>query len=196
MATPKAGSEWQSEVFTDEDLTESDLRGAQFEGCEFVDCKFTDADLSDAQFDDCTWLRCEMSNCNVANTRFRGASFVESRVRGVQWSSCYRFALEFKFTDCNLSYSSFFGLHLRGIEITGSCLREVDFGECSLIGAKFTGSDLGGAIFHRTDLTRADMSSAQSIALDLNNNKVKGLRISLGGAVGLLDALGVEVVFD
>jgi len=155
---------------------------------------FTGADLSAAVFDDCSWLRCELSNCKVSDTRFRRASFTECRARGVTFSNCHRFALEFEFVDCNLSYSSFFGLHIRGTSFKNCKLDETDFGEAQLVDSNFEGSDLHRTVFHHADLRNCDMSTAKGVSLKLENNRVKGLRLSLEGASDTLAALGITVV--
>ncbi|MFN3186300.1 MAG: pentapeptide repeat-containing protein [Nannocystaceae bacterium] len=154
---------------------------------------FTNANLTEALFEDCTWSHCELSNCGVHGTRFRRARISQSRARGVQFFNCHTFGLEFEFIECNLSYSSFSGLHLPRTKFKNCKLNETDFQESELVGSDFEGRDLTGTIFHRTNLTKCDLSQAEGVCLDLEHNRVKGLKLSLSGATSTLAALGIEL---
>lgn len=193
VETPAPGSDWDGERFVKADFAGLDLRRCRFDACEFVDCTFTDANLTEAVFDDCSWLRCELSNCKVQGARFRKAEFVGCRMRGVSFSECHGFVLEFEFTDCNLSYSSFSGLRLPRTVFKDCKLNETDFAETQLMESSFEGSDLNGTTFHHTDLSDCDLSGARHVCVDLQNNRVKGMKLSLDGAFSTLAAVGVEV---
>ncbi len=190
----RPGSEWDSETFDKEDLTGADLRGCVFSECDFVGCTLTDADLSRAVLDDCSFRGGDMSTCKVTDAKLRGVRFKDARLRGVLWADVYQLGLDLSFVGSNLSYSSFYGLHLRDFVATKCTLHEVDFGEAILKGADFSESDLAGALFHRTTLERVDFGSARNIALDLRNAKMKKIKLSLDGTIASLDLLGVEVV--
>jgi len=192
----RPGSEWDSETFEQEDLSSADLRGCVFADCDFVDCTLTGVDMSRSVLDGCHFRGGDMSTCKVTDAKFRGICFTGTRLRGVLWTDVYQLGLELSFVDSNLSYSSFFGLHLRDFKATGCTLHEVDFGEAVLKSADFTKSDLAGAIFHRATLESVDFGSARNLALDVRTAKMKKIKLSLEGAIAALDVLGVEVVLE
>jgi len=193
----RPGTEWDSETFEDEDLRAADLRGCRFENCDFVRCTLTDADLSGCVFEECRGRSCELSKFKIVGTKFRGVRFEASRVRGVLWNDVYELGLELAFVDSNLSYSTFSGLHLADFVATGCALHEVDFGECVIKSADFSGSDLAGALFHHAKLENVDFSSARNVLLDVRTaKKMKRVKLPLDGAIATLGVLGIEVVLD
>jgi len=192
----KPGTEWDSETFEDEDLSAADLRGCRFEDCEFVRCTLTEADLGGCVLEECRWRSCELSNCKVVDAKFRGVRFEDCRLRGVLFGDVYQLGLDLSFVDSNLSYSTFFGLHLSDFVATGCTMHEVDFGECVLKSADFSGSDLTGALFHHTKLEKVDFVSARNVLLDVRAAKMKAIKLSLDGAIAALGVLGVELVIE
>ena len=72
-------------------------------------------------------------------------------------------------------------------------MKEVDFTEAELGEASFTGSNLEGAKFERTDLRKADFRGAQNYLIDPRDNKVQKAKFSREGLEGLVKSLGVIV---
>ena len=68
-------------------------------------------------------------------------------------------------------------------------LAEVNFSEADLSGTDFVGSTLV-----KCDLTHADLRGAKNYAINVMNNKVTGVKVSLGEALGLL--AGLEIAFE
>ncbi len=192
----RPGSEWDSETFRELDLQGADLRGCTFSECDFIDCALTDANMGRCVLDGCRFRGGDMSTCRVVDAKFRDVRFEGVRLRGVIWGDVYPLGLELRFVDSNLSYSSFFGLHLRDLRARRCTLHEVDFGEAVLKNADFSESDLAGALFHRATLEGVDFGSARNLLLDVRNAKMKAIKLSLGGAIAALDVLGVEVVLE
>ncbi len=72
-------------------------------------------------------------------------------------------------------------------------MREVDFRGGDAQRVDFSGSDLAGAVFVDTDLRGASLVGADGYTFDPAQNRVRGLRVEVASAVGLLGAMGMVV---
>jgi uncharacterized protein YjbI with pentapeptide repeats len=70
----------------------------------------------------------------------------------------------------------------------------VDFREADLRGAKITGSDLAGSLFHNTDLRAADFTDSWDFHIDVINNLIAKAKFSRLEALSLLESFGIELV--
>ena len=120
------------------------------------------------------------------------ARFAFTWLHGIAWHQV-GFAFDVAFLDCQLDYSSFFGMKLNKVRFTGSRLKEVAFIDAVAKGAHFGGCDLGGAVFSHSDLSRADFSGAQGYDIDVTQNQVKGAVFELPEAVRLLSYFGIRL---
>jgi uncharacterized protein YjbI with pentapeptide repeats len=155
------------------------------------------ATFSRCRFINCSFSGCDLSGLKVVNTGLHGIAIKESKAIGIEWPKAIdiedKLAVALGFVDCNISYSSFFGMRLESIEMLRCIAHEVDFSECLLREGKFTGTDFLGSIFLHTDMEDADFVDAVNYAIDPSANTVKGARFSLPEAVSLLRGLGVVV---
>lgn len=172
------------------------LAGVEFDGCRFTGCVLFGAVLTGCTFTECEFADCDLSRTVVTDSRFSECTFTDSRLLGVNFALAHTGSLAppFVFERCRLDYASF-----RGLDITGSVfrecrLRDVDLGETVARRVVFAGSDLAGASFGDTDLREADLAGAVNYALDVRANQVRGARVDVGGAAGLLRPFGIEVV--
>jgi uncharacterized protein YjbI with pentapeptide repeats len=158
------------------------FQGTGFEGCEFVDCLFEDCDLSNASWRGSRiaggeFRRCKLLGVNWALPDWRSAalhgppSFVESRLTdGFAESVPWR---EVRFHECEMG--------------------GMDFADADLRGASFAGCGLAGVRFERTKLDRADFRGARDYVVDVRTASIEGARFDLPAAVGLLEALPIEI---
>lgn len=70
---------------------------------------------------------------------------------------------------------------------------EAEFARCELKGVSFALSDLTRCSFSRNDLAGADLRGARGYAISPLDNNLRGMRVSLPEALGLLAAVGVVV---
>lgn len=187
---------YRNQVFTEISDEEAEFEGIEFEQCRFANCHFRGTAFRACTFVDCVFEVCDLSMLRVTASRFTNARFTECKIIGVDWtdaSALTALATSMAFRRCNLDYSFFGKLDLRGIQIVECEAREVDFTETNLRRASFTGSDLAGAKFSRTDLREANFVGAQHYAIDPTKNKVQKARFALPDVVGLLAPFDIKV---
>ena len=180
-------------TFTAAVLDLQEFRNAEFERCAFRSCPWSGADLSKARFSDCTFEACDLSNTTIVGTAFRTVHFKECKLLGVRFDTCNGFLLALSFERCQLDYSTFCGLDLKG----------TDFGNSRLVGVDLSGADLGTAVFNSADLTEAvfdgtklegaDLRETRGLIIDPERNRLKGARISMDGLPGLLVRHGLVI---
>jgi uncharacterized protein YjbI with pentapeptide repeats len=175
------------------------LTSAEFDGCTFERCNLAGMAFYRCALRDCRFVECDLSGITVPNCTVTGVRFERSKLIGVDWtvagaSEVSRALFSVGFVDSLLDLSSFFGMGLHGLSMTGCTAREVDFAEADLSGACFEGTDLGGSKFLHTNLEEANLVGASSYAIDPTTNRVRGARFSLPEAVSLLR--GFDIVIE
>jgi uncharacterized protein YjbI with pentapeptide repeats len=73
-------------------------------------------------------------------------------------------------------------------------LKEVDLTEADLTEVKFLDCELLDALFDRSNLEKADFSSARHYRIDPTVNNIKKAKFSLDGLPGLLTAYNIDIV--
>lgn len=186
--------------FTDERFsgltpTDLDLAGAILVGCEFVDCDLSEASLRGAQLADCRFEGCEMPMVDLTDAVLQSVELETCRLTGVTFGAVRRLPIvpEAKLRGCDLSFAGFWKLDLTAWSFEGCRLAEAEFVRCELRGVSFAGADLTRCTFQRCDLTEADLRGARGYVISPLDNGLRGMRVSLPEALGLLAAVGVEV---
>lgn len=171
------------------------LEGAEFESCTFAACDLTEASLKDAKLYDCRFERTELALVNFQGAALRGVAFESCRLTGVDFGRLGRdpLGIEATFALCDLSFCLFRKLDLTGFGFDESLLRNAEFVQCKLEGVSFAGSDLERCIFDACNLEGADLRGARNYVMSPFTNRLKGMRVSLPEALGLLGALEVVV---
>jgi uncharacterized protein YjbI with pentapeptide repeats len=188
-------AEHEDQAFVGLILQKKEVRAQEFYGCLFTGCSFLETAFIECRFVDCKFRECDLSLCRVVDCSFTNTRFQSSQVIGVNWTeaSWPRRGLlaSIKFADCAISHSTFVGLSLRGIDITGCVARDVDFAEADLSQANCSHTDFSESRFLHTDLTEADFRGASNYAIDANLNVLKRTRFSLPEAMSLLYSLDI-----
>ena len=172
------------------------LEGVDVEGCRFEGCVLEGAVLQGCTFTDSVFAGCNLSRVDLDGSRFIDCRFVDSKALAVVWSRARRAELSVRpwdFERCRLDLASFQEGSVAGSRFSDCSLRESDFAASDCRGVDFGGSDLTGAVFVGTDLRGASLVGAGGYAFDPSQNRVAGLRVEAGGAVALVEALGVVV---
>lgn len=190
-----AQTEYEDQAFEGLILQKEEVRAQEFYGCVFTGCSFLETAFIGCRFVDCEFRECDLSLCRVADCSFSNTRFQGSQVIGVNWTEASwpkrGLLSSIEFTDCAISHSTFIGLSLRGVNITGCVARDVDFAEVDLSQANCRHTDFSDSRFLHTDLTEADFTGASNYAIDANLNVLKRTKFLLPEAISLLYSLDI-----
>lgn len=182
-------------------LTQGLAPGEVLDGVEFEDCRFERSVLEGAVLRGCTFTDCVFTGSNLnrvdlSGSRFVDCRFVDCTALAVAWTRAAGAALSARpwdFERCRLDLGSFQEGAIAGSRLIACSLREVDFRGGDAQRVDFSGSDLAGAVFVDTDLRGASLVGADGYTFDPAQNRVRGLRVEVASAVGLLGAMGMVV---
>jgi fluoroquinolone resistance protein len=168
-----------------------------FENCNFKQCNFDNSNFISCKFVDCAFDHCTLNTITPTNTTFSGVVFRECKLMGVNWTKAkwqrMRLYCPMNFYDCDISYSSFFGLNLTEINIQKSKAHDVDFREADLSRANLASSDFYQSQFIHTTLITADFSEAINYSIDITLNLIKGATFTFPDVINLLKCLGIKI---
>ncbi|WP_353953610.1 pentapeptide repeat-containing protein [Knoellia sp. S7-12] len=170
------------------------LRGRELMGEELNRLNWESATLLDCVFEECTFTSCNFSMTALTDTRFVECTFVGCKMLAVNWTvtgAGSLLAQPLRFERCRLDGTTFAGLDLTAFVFRDCVLTDVDFTDADLRRVDLGGSELSGARFANTDLRDADLRGTRGLALDPRDNRLKGARLDLDAAPGLLDVFGV-----
>lgn len=119
--------------------------------CVFKQCDFAETDFRGYHFESCTFLNCNLSNSKWSGAQAQFISFKNCKMLGNSFEGIKPFLLELHFEQSNLSYSSFYGLKLKGAKFIQCDLTECDFSSGDFSEGSFEGSKCLGAIFSETN---------------------------------------------
>ncbi|MDD1794048.1 pentapeptide repeat-containing protein [Enterovibrio sp. ZSDZ42] len=198
MNKPQSHSEYYDQTFDRIDLTGENLESIEFEECEFRDCQFSESKFRQCKFINCTFIRCNLSLMKVPFARFSEVSFIECKLVGIDWSLAdwpnYRADADMSFRQCIMNDNSFFGLTLKGLILKECKLHDADFREGDFSDASMTYCDFTHSVFMRTNLQNADFTESTNLFLSVLDNNLTAAKFSRYEALGLLEALGIELV--
>ncbi len=175
----------ENSVFENINFPEKEALTGTYEDCVFKGCTLTD--LSYISFEDCVFEHCNLSMCNLNNTSFKNVKFNNCKLLGLIFTHCNPFLFSVKFENCFLNLASFYKLKLKATTFKNCELQEIDFTNCDLTGAVFDNCNLGLSIFQNTILEKADFITSYNFSIDVENNKMKGVKFSRLNLAGLLD---------
>lgn len=186
---------YTDERFVGLGASDLDLAGAIVLGCEFVDCDLSEASLRSAQVAECRFEGCELPLLDLTDTVFQSVALETCRLTGVKFGALSRRPIvpEAKLTDCDASFCSFRELDLTAWSFEGCRFSEAEFVRCELKSVSFAGANLTRCTFQRCDLAEADLRGARGYVISPLQNNLRGMRVSLPDALGLLSALDVLV---
>ncbi|MFT6322914.1 MAG: hypothetical protein ACJAWO_000460 [Halieaceae bacterium] len=112
---------------------------------------------------------------------------------GIDFSMCNPFLLRFNFAHCQLSFSSFYQLKIKGTSFISCHLTEVDFVNTNLQLAIFDACNLVGAQFENTLLEKANFLTAIGYSINPELNYIHGAKFSTHGLSGLLTKYNLDI---
>lgn len=169
------------------------MQGARYEYCIFRGGDYHNSDLSQCRFVNCDFFDCNFSNANFSHVGLQECSFNECKMLGFPANELNQAGLRLLFQDCKLDSGIFYGVNLKAFQFKNCSLKDADFSEANAEGKSFEHCDFLNAVFDQTNLLNADLRNSVNYRIDPRYNKVKGLRVSLPHAVGLLLDFGVVV---
>lgn len=188
-------SGWSDERFVGVRTGEMVFAGKEFEVCSFVACDLTEESFRNSRFYDCRFEQCEMALVDLVGASLRSVVLENCRLSGVNFSQLHRdpLGVEATFVGCDLSFTLFRGLDLTRFGFEDCRLASAEFAGCKLAEVSFTGSDLGGCNFDDCDLTDADLRRARNYVVSPFSNRIRGMRVTMPEAIGLLASLEVVI---
>ncbi|MGA8047958.1 MAG: pentapeptide repeat-containing protein [Dermatophilaceae bacterium] len=185
------------------------LTGVVEPGAEITDLDLEQCRIEAAVLELSVWRRCSLEGCTlvgvnlsrarIVDVRFSDCALLDSKAQAVNWSGVRAGGLATRsitFERCRLDYGSFAGADIRGMRFVECSLVDADFGGADAREVEFVDCDLSGARFVGADLRGALVVGATGLGLDVRDTRAKGLRVDPGGALALVEALGLRVVED
>lgn len=171
----------------------NELQGNKFYYCSFKDSVFEGADFSSKEFIECRFENCNLSNLKINATGLKDVEFINSKMIGLDFSSCLDFLFLVKFEACILDYSVFNGKNLSKTKFDNCSLKSASFEETNLKEAVFEKCNLENAIFFRTDLASSDFRTAYNYGISPTNNFVRKAKFSYPEVLSLLDEFNISI---
>lgn len=166
----------------------------EFEGCTFNRCDFSGCTFLAVTFIDCVFNDCSFSGAKINYVALRTVTFNHCRMEDVNFSMADKLIFDIAFNRCQLDFSKFYTLKLKGTVFT----------DCSLIAVDFMAADLTEVVFDRCDLYRsefakaiankADFRTGFNYTIDPEKTKLKKAMFSKDGVKGLLAKHEITVV--
>lgn len=183
------------------------LSGALEPGTQIDDVDLEECRIEAAVLELTAWRRCTLNACILVGVNLSRASLVDVRIsdctmrdskaQAVNWSGVRSGALASRtlmFDGCRLDYGSFTEVDIRGMRFVRCSLVDADFGGADAREVEFVDCDLSGARFAGADLRGGLVVGATGLSLDVRDTRTVALRVDPSGALGLVQALGVQVV--
>lgn len=164
-----------------------------FERCTFDRCDLSRSDLTKSRFVECTFIACDLTMAKLNGVRLQGVNFKDSKLLGVDLSVCSEMLFSVAFEGSVLDHAFLTGLNLRKTRFERCSMKGVVLERTDLSEAVLRECDLLDAVFGATQLRGTDLTTAFNFRIDPDRNSLKGARLTLQGAMGLLLKYGVVI---
>lgn len=186
---------YENEKIRQEDFENSD----EITGTEFVDCVFENINLFEKQLTDCVFTDCTFSNTNLSMTKLfdcqlNKVKFENCKMIGVDFGVCRKFLFEVNFYNCILDFCSFENMKMPDTDFFDCSMKGVDLAGANLENSKFRNTDLEDAVFLRTNLKKADLSTAFNFIIAPTQNFLRNAVFSEVNLSGLLHEFDIKLV--
>ncbi|OGK09836.1 MAG: hypothetical protein A2W80_02020 [Candidatus Riflebacteria bacterium GWC2_50_8] len=179
--------------FENIDFTKTGINEGTYENCRFLKCNFSSCLFSHMNFIDCMFENCNLSLVKICNLTLNEVVFKDCKQLGWDFTGCNNVFFSASFEDCNLNFSVFSEMNLKGTSFSGCTLQEADFRQANLASARFINCDLERAIFVRTNLEKADFRTSFNYTLDPDQNRIKKAKFSFPAVLGLLSKYDISI---
>ena len=193
----KNSEEYHEEKFVDLDLSNRSIENVKFEYCFFTCCKFDSTTFKKCKFVDCTFKSTSMNLTNFDGSTFTETEFNQCNMKGINWTKMsfpyIVLGSPIHFTDCEISYSSFYELNLSSITLINCKAHEVDFRGTNLSNSDLSGTDFLNAQFCSTNLSHSDIRKSINYNISPTENNIRKAKFSLLEVIGLLNFCEIEI---
>jgi len=199
----------------------ADLTGATFEDCEFAQCSLRSAELHDTRFTNCKLyvdeqpsdlryceLRdarfedCDLTTCTFERANAYGLKLIRCQAQGVDFTNVdfgltmgrKQTLIDFECDSCNLAYANFSSTFLAGAAIKSTRLAHAVLHNCDLSNSELIDCELDNVDAARLVLKGANLRGSRFNNLNPKEIDLSGAQVDADQALGLLAALGIEVV--
>ncbi len=173
---------------------DEELNLKEFECCTFNHCDFSQCNFIGVAFINCIFNYCNFNNSRINHVALRTVSFNYCKMKEVNFAMCDKLIFEIAFKNCQLDFSKFYALKMKG----------TSFIDCSLIAVDFMATDLSESVFDYCDLYRSefekaianktDFRTSYNYTIDPAKTKLKKAQFSVEGVKGLLFKHDILVV--
>ena len=192
-----SNTDYTSKVFSGLDAKKSTLQRSVFEDCRFVNCDFSCARIAGCKFNDCEFRDSNLSSVDCGKSKFIGASFRDCKATGVNWTtldwSSYRLGPPMLFELSDISFSVFSSLKLRGLCLRNCKAHDVDFSGSDLEGSSFCRTDFQDSRFSACRLDRCDFREATNYLIDPSDNSIEEAQFCSPEVLGLLSSFNIGI---
>ena len=166
--------------------SENEISYKEYENCAFIDCNFTNCIFLAASFIDCKFVNCNFNGAKINHTSLRTVYFNKCKISDVNFAMIDKFIFEIHFKDCNLDFSKFYALKLKGTTFTNTSLVAVDFMAADLSEVVFENCDLYRSEFDKAIANKTNFKTSFNYTINPEKTKIKKAIFSLEGVKGLL----------
>ncbi len=174
------------------------FRAYEFINCTFSKCAFDESAFQACVFRDCLFRQCGLNLVTLKECSFTNTRFETSQLIGINWTETTwrrnKWLKAVDFVDCALNHATFTGLNLQKIKLVKCVAHDVDFSEANLTQADCTFTDFTNSRFVHTNLTEADFTGATHYTIPANLNTLKKTKFALPEAMALLYSLDIVLV--
>ena len=180
--------------YNDITYREEEVNFKEFESCIFTNCDFSQCNFIAVTFIDYTFNDCNFNNSKINHVALRTVHFNGCKIKDVNFSMCDKLIFEIHFKECDLDFSKFYTLKLKGTTFMDCSMVAVDFMSTDLTEALFDNCDLYRAEFAKAIANKADFRSSYNYTIDPSSTKLKKASFSLSNLKGLLHKHDIVVV--
>lgn len=180
--------------FSNKDFISQNISGLEFEACTFLGCNFSNQSFIDTKFTECDFIDCDLSLANMTNSLFNDVNFKGSKLIGLDFTQCNTYTFQISLDACTVDFSNFSNMDIKRNKFKTCSLKEVDFTGTNMVGIVFEECDLALSMFDRTNLSKADLSTAINYTIDPESNTIKQAIFSKEGIIGLLGKYDIRVI--
>ena len=165
----------------------------------FERCLFDGVDLSYRQLGQCRFIDCTFKNVNLsmvqwAKSQLQSVLFEDSKLMGVDFTSCSTLLFSVSFTRCDLSMSKFAHLDISHTIFKACQLYGSDFYRTNAHHCTFDTCQLKDSLFESTNLSYADLSSSHGLLIDPKKNDLNRTKVSVEQALQFAQAFNIDIV--
>ena len=165
---------------------ENELNLKEFECCTFTYCNFSECNFMGVTFIDCVFNDCIFNGTKINHVALRTVFFNRCEIKDVNFAMCDKLIFEVHFNHCNLDFSKFYTLNIKGTSFTDCSLVAVDFMNTDLTEVLFENCDLYRSEFAKAIANKANFKTSRNYTIDPTKTKIKKGIFSLEGIKGLL----------